>query len=844
MDFNRRTAMAAGLGAMAAGIEAVTAGIGAVAARLGATPKGSGGTARATAPGTVTVQGESAVRTNIPVVRDRRAAGGRYLGLRTTEKPPARTGWYATYAVRAPREGVYTLTAVATAPVETPHTEAVASYLHLSVNDGPFTEIARSQPHWYESRAAWGDLSKLDLGPVELRNGTNTFTFRVTEPTVLDDTTAYVLALDRFVLRHQEGHPALRELSVPRHREGEPARLRLTLDGHASHVHRVRYEVDDYHGHRVATGHAAIAAGDMSTTVTLPALAPGHYRVTADGVTGRFACLPARPAVTGPAARFGVNVWASSLVPPSRLADFASALRDMGAGWVRDGQSWPAAEPAPGDYDTGPHDRRTRTLRAHGLAVLDVLSPAPEWAMTDASPPLPADLRHAYRYARRLAAAAPEALQLSNEPDVDTTHSTGDAHAAFVKAAALGIRAAHESCLVVLPGIAQTGPFQDLMLANDVVRYADAWAFHGYPDPTEPGEPRFPGAAGEQHELARRHEADIPLWMTECGAFQRARPGTDLTPEQEITQARYVVRSMVEGLAAGNDRQFWFAGPPLHDDGIYFGLLDRDFRPLPAYSAFAALTSLLGAARFTGPAPLLPDGVRGFVFDTGRGERVTVVWAERPVRLDRCGAGAAYDIMGRRLPAGRPVTASRDPLYLMSPAPPTASLASPATFPTLPAASPAPPAASTAPMAAFPPPRVTSPPALPRPKARLSPAEHIVLAQRFPASNAAPGKQDGDAPPPHGYRLGRRTRMTLDVYNFGDTARRVTVAARPMGGGWTVRAERETRIRVPAGGRVGVNFTLLAGSSVARRTDRRLAFRATLDDRSEVPASVALIHLG
>ncbi|MFF5968122.1 hypothetical protein ACFY64_31260 [Streptomyces collinus] len=133
MDFNRRTAMAAGLGAMVAG---------------------SGGTARAAAPMsvTVTVQGESAVRTNIPVVRDRRAAGGRYLRLRTTGKPPARTGWYATYSVRAPRAGVYALTAVATAPVETPHAEAVASYLHLSVNDGPFTEIARSQPRRAGSR--------------------------------------------------------------------------------------------------------------------------------------------------------------------------------------------------------------------------------------------------------------------------------------------------------------------------------------------------------------------------------------------------------------------------------------------------------------------------------------------------------------------------------------------------------------------------------------------------------------------------------------------------------------------------------------------------------------------
>ena len=181
--------------------------------------------------------------------------------------------------------------------------------------------------------------------------------------------------------------------------------------------------------------------------IPLPQLPPGNYRVAAsgadasdaEGVVGHFACLPARPAPSGDANRFGVNVWATSLLPPSRLDAFAAAMRDMGAGWIRDGQAWPAAEPTPGTYDTEHHDRVTRTMRRHGLSPLEVLSPAPEWAMTAASLPLPADLRHAYRYARRLASGRPAAIQLSNEPDVDVTSSTGDAHAAFVKAAALGI---------------------------------------------------------------------------------------------------------------------------------------------------------------------------------------------------------------------------------------------------------------------------------------------------------------------------------------------------------------------------------------------------------------------
>ncbi|WP_055702286.1 hypothetical protein, partial [Streptomyces silaceus] len=74
---------------------------------------------------------------------------------------------------------------------------------------------------------------------------------------------------------------------------------------------------------------------------------------------------------------------------------------------------------------------------------------------------------------------------------------------------------------------------------------------------------------------------------------------------------------MVEGLAACNQRQFWSAGPPVHDEGVYFGLLSREFQPWPAYSACAALTSLLGEAHHVAAVKGLPSGAVGHVFDTG-----------------------------------------------------------------------------------------------------------------------------------------------------------------------------------------------------------------------------------
>ncbi|MFH0519885.1 hypothetical protein ACHBTE_22275 [Streptomyces sp. M41] len=213
------------------------------------------------------------------------------------------------------------------------------------------------------------------------------------------------------------------------------------------------------------------------------------------------------------------------------------------------------------------------------------------------------------------------------------------------------------------------------------------------------------------------------------------------------------------------------------------------------------------------------------MFDDGCGRRVTVVWAEARAGAEAGGhgrvrvalpgsAGVAYDIMGRRIGQRTAVFASPDPVYVVSRAP-----ASSAT-------------------AVTPQSRGGH-----RSRCPLTPAEHIVLSQRYAARNAAHGKDDGDAPPPYGYRLGRRTRMTVDVYNFGDSARPVTVTAQAMGAGWTVGAVGGTRVYVPAEGCVGVGFVVVAGRSAKRRTDQRVAFRARLDDGDEVPGSVALVHL-
>ncbi|MFF9777884.1 hypothetical protein ACF1HJ_30010 [Streptomyces sp. NPDC013978] len=116
------------------------------------------------------------------------------------------------------------------------------------------------------------------------------------------------------------------------------------------------------------------------------------------------------------------------------------------------------------------------------------------------------------------------------------------------------------------------------------------------------------------------------------------------------------------------------------------------------------------------------------------------------------------------------------------------------------------------------------------------------LSQRFAARNAAPNKNDGDAEPPLGYRLSRRTRMSLDVYNFTGASRTVTVRALPARG-WAARAEGPTRFEIPTQGRTTLDFTITADGGVKRRTDHRLEFTATLVDGTAVPPSVSAVQL-
>jgi hypothetical protein len=534
--------------------------------------------------------------------------------------------------------------------------------------------------------------------------------------------------------------------------------------------------------------------------------------------------------VRGSANRFGVTVSSPWLVPPPRRAALASALARMGAGYVRDEIDWRAIEPRRGAYDTRAVDEAARAYRVAGLKTLGALwalpgnVSAPRWATTRASAPVPDDLRDAYRLWRHLAGRTAgvghDALEVFNEPDVDVLRmratSKADRHAAYVKASTLGITDRRRRPLAVLSAIAFPSPFQDVMLQNGVARYGDVWAFHGYGEDYRPGgaSPLSPSSVAE-HRLRRLYGADTRMWMTEAGIFL-PRTAQDPTPAQQADQARYLVQSTVEDLAAGTDKHFWFSGPPYGScPSAYgcFGLFGSDYRPWASYSAHAAMAAILGRADVAHRLRDVPPGVRGALF-RDRTRAISVVWATRPTPVEVPVDGAVegvYDIMGERQATPTPsrgrvrVIASLDPLYVVT----DGGRALRA--------------------------RSTDDERRVRPR-RLAAAQHIVLDQRFPDS-AEPHA------PPYGYRLGARTRMTLAVYNLDRRPHMIRVAPRAFGG-WSAAPAGRTRVRVAPNGRALVPFTIRAGRGVRTAVDYPLVFEARLAARRVAPSVARILRTG
>ena len=172
----------------------------------------------------------------------------------------------------------------------------------------------------------------------------------------------------------------------------------------------------------------------------------------------------------------------------------------------------------------------------------------------------------------------------------------------------------------------------------------------------------------------------VPIWSTEA-FYPCTHPGN----LAEQTQARYIARTLLVGLAAGLEKILKPFGIYDMSDDYRFshwgmpGLCreDDEFQPKPSYVAYAVITQALDRRRYARKVETGSAVVYAPVFRGPDGREVCALWTlrgKRPAEITAAGGPAVVtDIMGRETrpgPAGGPirVMVTPDPLFVAGPA--------------------------------------------------------------------------------------------------------------------------------------------------------------------------------
>ncbi|MBE3576518.1 MAG: beta-galactosidase [Limnochordales bacterium] len=186
--------------------------------------------------------------------------------------------------------------------------------------------------------------------------------------------------------------------------------------------------------------------------------------------------------------------------------------------------------------------------------------------------------------------------------------------------------------------------------------YMDVVSVHPYRQPSSPEAGLIVDLVRTwglvRNELPPRADGKVErqVWITEMGYHTLG----DSTAVSEKDQARFLVRAIVQAMAVGVKRFFWYefadGAIDAHDKEANFGIVHSDLSPKPAYVAYATAERMLGEARYCKTLAFNQRSLRAYTFETPTGNTL-VAWtasgSER-VKWPAAGPVTLIDIMGRK----------------------------------------------------------------------------------------------------------------------------------------------------------------------------------------------------
>jgi hypothetical protein len=343
---------------------------------------------------------------------------------------------------------------------------------------------------------------------------------------------------------------------------------------------------------------------------------------------------------------FGANFFLAREVEHWKQEKTLEMAREAGIGWIKQQFSWEEIEPlAKGEFDWVKYDRIVALAEENGMHVIARLDRPPDWTRQDNTfktrPPDDlddyGDFVYAFvdRYRGRV-----RYIQIWNEPNLTAEWGFQRVDAvAYTRLLEVAYRRAKEAdpnvvvlsapLAITLEDASMRGNHNDLVFLEQMyqagagdhfdVLSANAFGLDLPPeDPPDPNVLNFRRTELHRALMEEYGDADKPLWINEYGwnAAPASFPDELLNWERvtEEQQAEYTVRGIEWArenwpwLGVVNLWYFRQVGDvPPERAAYYFGLVDPEFRPSPAYGAVRRATkgidtALIGTHEETSPA--------------------------------------------------------------------------------------------------------------------------------------------------------------------------------------------------------------------------------------------------
>ena len=347
--------------------------------------------------------------------------------------------------------------------------------------------------------------------------------------------------------------------------------------------------------------------------------------------------------------RFGNDP--QSLETMDRMARMAA---NAGVKWSREEFSWARIETRKGQYDWSFYDNLVKTANRHGISVYGLLAYWSRW--TEPYTPQGID-----DYCRFAAAAAERYRgvirhwEVYNEPNIFFWQGPRDMYAELLKKAYTAIKKANPEAEVL--GCSTAGI--DTKFIKRTIKLGapfDSLTIHPYRRNLD--DRAFVQELQKASEIAKNADGTVrPVWITEMGwgthtHHNGAQAGFSVTTQRE--QACLIARTYVDAIASGVvANTCWY---DFRNDGYdpfnfehNMGIVTRDFRPKPAYRAYATVARLLQGKSIDRELNLGDDVIAyRFASDDGA-ESAVAVWTildSQTVQLPIAEPASVINLMG------------------------------------------------------------------------------------------------------------------------------------------------------------------------------------------------------